>query len=79
MTVLMVTHDLGEAFALGTRVLVFDKLRQDPTDPDAYGATIVYNLALKTPSTGPPSATAASRQPAAQREPHAQPSSSHAI
>jgi NitT/TauT family transport system ATP-binding protein len=79
MTVLMVTHDLGEAFALGTRVLVFDKLRRDPTDPDAYGATIVYNLALKTPSTGPPSATAASKQPAAQREPHAQPSSSQSI
>jgi NitT/TauT family transport system ATP-binding protein len=61
MTVFMVTHDLGEAFALGTRVLVFDKLRRDPTDPDAYGATIVYDLALKTPSTGPPPAAAEAR------------------
>jgi NitT/TauT family transport system ATP-binding protein len=61
MTVFMVTHDLGEAFALGTRVLVFDKLRRDPTDPDAYGATIVYDLALKTPSTGPHPAAAEAR------------------
>ena len=61
MTVFMVTHDLGEAFALGTRVLVFDKLRRDPTDPDAYGAGIVYDLPLKTPSTGPPAAAAAPR------------------
>ena len=52
MTVFMVTHDLNEAFALGTRVLVLDKLRRDPTDPDAYGAGIVYDLPLKPPSTG---------------------------
>jgi len=44
MTVFMVTHDLKEGFALGTRVLVFDKVRQDPDDPAAYGATITYDL-----------------------------------
>lgn len=46
MTVFMVTHDIKEGFALGTRVLVFDKLRNDPHDPGAYGATITYDLPL---------------------------------
>ncbi|WP_075216300.1 ABC transporter ATP-binding protein [Mongoliimonas terrestris] len=46
MTVLMVTHDIGEAFKLGTRVLVFDKVRRDPQFPGAYGATITYDLPL---------------------------------
>ena len=44
MTVFMVTHDLPEGFKLGDRVLVFDKPRWDPTDPDAYGATITYDF-----------------------------------
>ena len=44
MTVFMVTHDLKEGFKLGDRVLVFDKPRWDPHDPDAYGATITYDL-----------------------------------
>jgi NitT/TauT family transport system ATP-binding protein len=46
MTVFMVTHDMKEGFALGTRVLVFDKIRNDPQDPGAYGATITYDLPL---------------------------------
>ena len=45
-TVFMVTHDLSEGFALGTRLLVFDKLRRDATAPDAYGATITYDIPL---------------------------------
>ncbi len=44
MTVFMVTHDLHEAFKLGDRVLVFDKPRWDPHDPNAYGATITYDF-----------------------------------
>ena len=44
MTVFMVTHDLEEGFKLGDRVIVFDKPRWDPTDPDAYGATITYDF-----------------------------------
>ncbi len=44
MTVFMVTHDLGEGFKLGDRVLVFDKPRWDPDDPEAYGATITYDF-----------------------------------
>ena len=47
MTIFMVTHDLQESFALGTRVLVFDKVRLDAQAPDAFGATITYNIPLK--------------------------------
>jgi NitT/TauT family transport system ATP-binding protein len=47
MTVFMVTHDLQESFALGTRLLVFDKVRVDPQAPDAFGATITFNIPLK--------------------------------
>ncbi len=44
MTVFMVTHDLEEGFKLGDRVLVFDKPRWDPTDPNAFGATFTYDF-----------------------------------
>lgn len=44
MTVFMVTHDLGEAFKLGDRVLVFDKPRWDPQAPEKFGATITYDF-----------------------------------
>jgi NitT/TauT family transport system ATP-binding protein len=46
MTVIMVTHDLSEAFKLGTRLLVFDKLRRDPQFPERYGATVTYDLPI---------------------------------
>ncbi len=44
MTVFMVTHDLPEGFKLGDRVIVFDKVRRDPDDPEAFGATITYDF-----------------------------------
>ena len=44
--VFLVTHDLAEGFALGSRLLVFDKVRVDPQAPGAYGATITYDLPL---------------------------------
>jgi NitT/TauT family transport system ATP-binding protein len=43
----MVTHDLKESFYLGTRLLVFDKVRVDSQSPDRFGATITYNIPLK--------------------------------
>lgn len=46
LTVVMVTHDLPEAFKLGTRLWVFDKRRHDPQAPEAYGAGITYDLKL---------------------------------
>jgi NitT/TauT family transport system ATP-binding protein len=46
VTVFMVTHDLSEGFRLGTRLLVFDKLRVDPQHPQAYGARITYDIPL---------------------------------
>lgn len=45
-TIFMVTHDLTEGFYLGTRLLVFDKVRRDPHDPQAYGATVTYDLPI---------------------------------
>jgi len=46
LTVVMVTHDIKEAFSLGTRVLTLDKRRYDPHAPHRYGATAVYDLEL---------------------------------
>lgn len=46
LTVFMVTHDLSEGFSLGTRLLVFDKVRVDPQAPQAYGACITYDIPL---------------------------------
>jgi len=51
LTVLMVTHDINEAFKLGTRLLAFDKRRHDPHAPHRFGATALYDLAL---SEAPP-------------------------
>lgn len=48
LTVFMVTHDLAEGFTLGTRLLVFDKVRHDPQAPNAYGARITYDIPLNT-------------------------------
>jgi NitT/TauT family transport system ATP-binding protein len=46
LTVIMVTHDIKEAFSLGTRVLTLDKRRHDPHAPHRFGATVVYDLPL---------------------------------
>jgi len=50
-TVFMVTHDIKEGFDLGTRVIVFDRQRNDPDAPDAYGASISYDLDLSRKSS----------------------------
>ena len=53
MTVVMVTHDLPEAFGLGTRMLVLDRPPQ--TNDTQQGARITYDLplqrGLKLPAT----------------------------
>lgn len=46
LTILMVTHDIKEAFKLGTRVVAFDKRRHDPQAPHRYGSTAVFDFAL---------------------------------
>lgn len=46
LTILMVTHDIKEAFKLGTRVIALDKRRHDPHAPNRYGATIVHDFPL---------------------------------
>jgi NitT/TauT family transport system ATP-binding protein len=52
LTVVMVTHDIKEAFTLGTRVLTLDKHRHDPHAPHRYGAGVVYDLALTRKDKG---------------------------
>jgi NitT/TauT family transport system ATP-binding protein len=47
MTIFMVSHDIQESFALGTRLLTFDKVRNDPQAPEAYGANVTYDMPLK--------------------------------
>ncbi|WP_448585106.1 ATP-binding cassette domain-containing protein [Thermaurantiacus sp.] len=46
LTIVMVTHDIREAFTLGTRVLTLDRTRHDPHAPSRFGAQIVYDLPL---------------------------------
>jgi NitT/TauT family transport system ATP-binding protein len=49
MTVFMVTHDLPEAFHLGTRVIAFERPRNRPEERERYGATITQDLAVWPP------------------------------
>jgi len=56
LTILMVTHDIREAFKLGTRVLAFDKRRHDPHAPHRYGSTAVYDVPLDRKAKAAPAA-----------------------
>ena len=47
LTIVMVTHDINEAFKLGTRVIAFDKRRHDPHAPHRYGSTATYDVPLE--------------------------------
>jgi len=46
LTIFMITHDLSEGFYLGTRLWVFDKIRLDIQQSDAYGACITYDIPI---------------------------------
>jgi len=54
LTILMVTHDIREAFKLGTRVIAIDKRRHDPHAPHRYGSTAIYDFPLEKPEAVPP-------------------------
>jgi len=73
VTVFMITHDLSEGFKLGTRLLVFDKVRHDPQAPHAYGATITYDIPLRNrrPDDWPPelAARVAAHEPPCEASP----------
>jgi NitT/TauT family transport system ATP-binding protein len=68
MTVFMVTHDLSEGFKLADRVLVFDKVRHDAQAPEAYGATVTYDIDARNGGVpfqeGPPPRDAPAPAPA---------------
>jgi NitT/TauT family transport system ATP-binding protein len=49
MTVVMVTHDLREAFTLATRIVAFERLRDRPEEKLRYGATITKDIAIWPP------------------------------
>ena len=49
MTVVMVTHDLREAFTLGTRVVALERSRNRPEERLRYGASIARDIAIWPP------------------------------
>lgn len=56
MTVVMVTHDMREAFTLATRVVAFERPRDRPEEKLRYGATITRDIAIWPPrKAGAPS------------------------
>lgn len=54
LTILMVTHDIREAFKLGTRVVAIDKRRHDPHAPHRWGSTAIYDFPLDKAAAAPP-------------------------
>jgi NitT/TauT family transport system ATP-binding protein len=53
MTIVMVTHDIKEAFGLATRLIALDRVRHDPQAPERFGAKITYDLDLTRDSAVP--------------------------
>ncbi|CAN7717674.1 ABC transporter ATP-binding protein [Rhizobium sp. LjRoot258] len=49
MTVVMVTHDMREAFTLATRVIAFERRRDRPEEKERYGATITKDISIWPP------------------------------
>ncbi|MDM7955260.1 ABC transporter ATP-binding protein [Blastomonas sp.] len=69
LTIVMVTHDIREAFTLGTRVLALDKRRHDPHAPHRFGATAVYDIALRKDPDPDPAEVSAAVPPAIPQSP----------
>jgi NitT/TauT family transport system ATP-binding protein len=53
MTIVMVTHDIKEAFGLGTRLIALDRPRRDTQAPQRFGATVTYDLDLNRDGPAP--------------------------
>ena len=51
LTVVMVTHDLREAFTLATRVIAFERHRDRPEERERYGATVSKDIEIWPPRT----------------------------
>lgn len=68
MTVFMVTHDLSEAFKLGTRVIAFDRRRDRPEEALAYGAEITFDITVYRTEESPPQPVSADDMAAAQAD-----------
>jgi NitT/TauT family transport system ATP-binding protein len=49
LTVVMVTHDLREAFTLATRVIAFERPRDRPEERERYGASLSHDIEIWPP------------------------------
>ncbi len=49
LTVVMVTHDLREAFTLATRVVAFERPRDRPEERERYGASLTRDIDIWPP------------------------------
>jgi NitT/TauT family transport system ATP-binding protein len=62
LTVVMVTHDMREAFTLGTRVIAFERPRDRPEERERYGALLSRDIDIWPPRiAGEPSIYAPDR------------------
>ena len=62
LTVVMVTHDMREAFTLGTRVIAFERPRDRPEERERYGAVLSRDIDIWPPRiAGEPSIYAPDR------------------
>lgn len=62
LTVVMVTHDMREAFTLGTRVIAFERPRDRPEERERYGALLSRDIDIWPPRiAGEPSLYAPDR------------------
>ncbi|WP_095082166.1 ABC transporter ATP-binding protein [Mesorhizobium sophorae] len=49
MTIVMVTHDMREAFTLASRIVAFERRRDRPEEKQRYGATITNDISIWPP------------------------------